>query len=125
MNIVKTTLLSLCAVAILITLTSMKMDRKKEVGAFLQITLEVKSENRNSAGAVYMKYKQPFLDQIDGAISKELLIRSDDVQVIHGFETAAQAEAYLGTALFEKDVVRELKPYLEAGPDVRVYSVFK
>jgi len=103
----------------------MKMDRKKEVGAFLQITLEVKSENRNSAGAVYMKYKQPFLDQIDGAISKELLIRSDDVQVIHGFETAAQAEAYLGTALFEKDVVRELKPYLEAGPDVRVYSVFK
>lgn len=96
-----------------------------ETGAYLEITLDIKAEDRPSAGAVYLKYKNPFLKQIKGATSKELLMRGEDVQVLHGFETEADAKAYLGSALFEKDVVRELKPYLQAGPEVRVYSVFK
>ncbi len=44
---------------------------------------------------------------------------------MHGFKSEADAKAYLSSNLFEKDVVRELKPYLESAPDVRVYSVFR
>ncbi len=32
------------------------------------------------------------------------------------------AKAYLSSELFENDVVRELKPYLESNPEIRVYS---
>ncbi len=101
------------------------MDNKKETGAYLEITLDIKNENRMKAGGVYVKYKQPFLKQIKGATSKELLLRTDDVQVLHGFETQAEANDYLSSALFEQDVVRELKPYLQATPEIRIYSVFK
>lgn len=44
------------------------------------------------AGGVYLKYKQPFLNQIDEATSKELLLRAEDVQVLHGFATEAEAK---------------------------------
>jgi len=103
----------------------MKMDKTQDTGAYLEITLVVKEDNRMQAGGVYVKYKQPFLNKINGATSKDLLMRAEDVQVLHGFETEAQAQAYLSSELFEQDVVRELKPYMEAAPEVRVYSVFK
>lgn len=106
----------------LITLTS--MDMKKETGAYLEITLDISEENRMNAGGVYVKYKDPFLNQIEGATSKELLLRTEDVQVLHGFETEAEAKAYLSSALFEQDVVRELEPYLLSSPEIRIYSVF-
>jgi len=118
-------MLSAFAAIALLTLTSMKMEKTKETGAYLQVTLEIKAENRSKAVAVFLKYKQPFLKQIKGAISKELLIRTEDVQVLHGFESEAEANAYLTTGLFTNDVVTELKPLLESNPEVRVYSVFK
>ena len=90
--------------------------------AFLEITRKVAPENRAAAAAVYEKYKQPFLDEVDGSISKQLLIRDEDVQVLHGFDTVAEAEAYLGSALFKNDVVRELGPLLAADPEIRIYS---
>ena len=117
-------ILSVFAAVSLLTLTSMTMD-KKETKAYLEITLDIKAENRGSAAGVYLKYKQPFLKQIDGATSKELLIRTEDVQVLHGFESEDEAKAYLTTKLFENDVVRELKPFLESNPEIRIYSVFK
>lgn len=117
-------ILSVFAAVSLLTLISMKMD-KKETKAYLEITLDIKTENRGSAAGIYLKYKQPFLTQIDGATSKELLIRTEDVQVLHGFESEDKAKAYLTTKLFENDVVRELKPFLESNPEVRIYSVFK
>ncbi len=98
---------------------------KKETNAHLEITLDVKAENRSNAGAVYVKYKNPFLEQIKGATSKELLLRTEDVQVLHGFESEADAKAYLTTDIFQNDVVRELKPYLESDPEIRIYSIFK
>ena len=91
--------------------------------ALLQITLKINDENREAAGAVYAKYKKPFLDGVTGARSKELLIRDEDVQVLHGFSTEEEAQAYLGTELFSNDVVGELKGLLEADPEVRIYSV--
>ena len=93
------------------------------MSAYLEITLKIKDENRAEAGAVYGKYKQAFLDGVAGAQSKELLMRDDDVQVLHGFSSEENAQAYLATDLFVNDVVGELKSLLEADPEVRIYSV--
>lgn len=90
--------------------------------AYLEITLKIDPQDRAAAGAVYTKYKKPFLTTISGAESKELLIRDDDVQVLHGFASRKQAEAYLNSNLFNKDVVVNLKPLLKADPEVRIYS---
>lgn len=89
---------------------------------YLQITLQIAQANRGTAAGVYEKYKAPFLNTIRGAKSKELLVRDEDVQVLHGFETAQHAAAYLQSELFTADVVENLKPLLEAAPDVRIYQ---
>ena len=91
--------------------------------AYLEITLLIEDDDRASAAEVYNEFKQPFLDHIKGARSKKLLLRNEDVQVIHGFDTAENAAAYLSSELFVNDVVKGLKPYLKAEPDVRVYAV--
>ena len=93
------------------------------MAAYLQITLQVAEANREAAAGVYQQYKQKFLDTIDGATSKELLVRDEDVQVLHGFETPAQAEAYLSTDLFTSDVGGGLSPHLSADPEIRIYQV--
>lgn len=90
--------------------------------AILEITMKVSEANRAKAGAVYSKYRSPFLDQVPGAESKDLLIRNEDVQVLHGFDSRISAESYLGSALFGTDVVSELKPYLMADPEIRIYE---
>ncbi len=89
---------------------------------YLQITLQIAPANRPAAADVYRRYRSPFLDTVAGAKSKVLLVREDDVQVLHGFDTAEQANAYLKSALFTADVVGALKPLLAAAPDVRVYQ---
>lgn len=91
--------------------------------AYLQITLKINAENRANAAKVYTDYKAPFLDTIKGAESKELLIRDEDVQVLHGFASVEDAQAYLQSDLFNKDVVTGLAPYLAADPEVRIYDV--
>ena len=45
------------------------------------------------------------------------------MQVLHGFNTREQAQAYLSSDLFTQDVVEALKPYLNSAPDVRIYDV--
>ena len=45
--------------------------------AYLEITLDIDDADRSAAAGVYAKYKQPFLDTISGALSKELLLRGD------------------------------------------------
>ena len=49
-------------------------------------------------------------------------MRDEDVQVLHGFDQAGQAEAYLDSELFTRDVVGELKPLLAADPEIRIYT---
>ena len=89
---------------------------------YLEITLKIEEQKRGGAAEVYKKYKAPFLNQISGAKSKELLIRNEDVQVLHGFESAEQADNYLKSSLFTNDVVTELSPYLDDAPDIRIYE---
>lgn len=90
--------------------------------AYLEITLKVSNNNRPAAAKVYTDYKEPFLKQIKGAQSKELLIRDEDVQVLHGFASVADANAYLKSDLFNQDVVKGLAPYLDADPVVCIYD---
>ena len=90
--------------------------------AYLEITLQVAAENLSKAGAVYTKYREPFLSGVPGAKSKDLLMRKEDVQVLHGFDSKANAEKYLSSKLFQEDVVSALKPFLTADPEVRIYE---
>lgn len=97
-------------------------DAARIAHAYLEITLKVEASNRAAAAGVYTKYKQPFLDTVPGAISKQLLVRDEDVVVLHGFDSAQHAADYLKSALFTNDVVVALKPLLAASPEVRIYS---
>lgn len=90
--------------------------------AYLEITLQIQQENRSSAGTIYSKYKQQFLDTITGATSKQLLVRDEDVQVLHGFDTRENASKYLESSLFNDDVVSALLPLLITEPEVRIYD---
>ena len=62
--------------------------------------MKVSENDRSAAAGVYTKYRQPFLDTITDAVSKQLLVREDDVQVLHGFASVAEAEGYLKSDLF-------------------------
>lgn len=81
-----------------------------KVKAYLQITMKISNDNRPAAAKVYTDYRQPFLDTIKGALTKDLLIRDEDVQVLHGFDSAENAQAYLSSELFQNDVFVGLKP---------------
>lgn len=91
--------------------------------AYLEITMVIDNGNRPAAAKVYTDYRQPFLDQINGAVSKDLLIRDEDVQVLHGFDSVENAKAYLDSEMFKNDVFVGLKPLWSAVPDVKIYSV--
>jgi len=93
------------------------------MSAYLEITLSIEAKNRSAAAEVYKKYRKPFLTQIQGAQTKRLLVREEDVQVLHGFETVADVQNYLKSSLFTEDVVVQLKPYLDGDPEIRVYDV--
>lgn len=91
--------------------------------AYLEITMVINDANRPAAARVYADYRQPFLTQIKGATSKDLLLRDEDVQVLHGFDTLENAKAYLDSELFKNDVFTGLKPLWSADPDIKIYSV--
>lgn len=90
---------------------------------FLEITMSIALHNRPAAAEVYQKYKGPFLNTIKGAESKQLLIREEDVQVLHGFVSLEDANNYLSSDLFTQDVVTSLQPLFDSAPDIRVYQV--
>ena len=74
------------------------------VKAYLEITMKIDAANRPAAAKVYSDYRQPFLTTIEGALTKDLLIRDEDVQVLHGFDSAEHAKDYLSSSLFQNDV---------------------
>ena len=94
-----------------------------QVKAYLEITMKISDENRSAAAGVYNDYRQPFLDTIEGALTKNLLIRDEDVQVLHGFDSAEHAQAYLSSELFQNDVFVGLKPLWNCDPKVKIYTV--
>ena len=93
------------------------------MAAYLEITLKIDDSDRAAAAGVYQQFRLPFLDTIAGATSKELLVRKEDVQVLHGFSTIDDANAYLTSKLVTNDVVTGLAPLLKADPEIRIYQV--
>ncbi len=93
------------------------------VKAYLEITMKIDEANRPAAAKVYADYRQPFLDTIKGALTKDLLIRDEDVQVLHGFDSVENAKAYLDSKMFKNDVFVGLKPTWSADPEVKIYTV--
>lgn len=93
------------------------------VKAYLEAIMTIDPENREQAAKVYATYRQPFLDDIEGALTKELLVRDEDVQVIHGFDSLEHAKAYLESDLFTTKVAPALQPTWAAEPDIRFYEV--
>ena len=93
------------------------------VKAYLEITMKISNENRPAAAKVYTDYRGPFLEQIAGALTKDLLVRDEDVQVLHGFDSAENAQAYLSSEMFKNDVFVGLQPLWDADPEVRIYTV--
>ncbi len=94
-----------------------------QVKAYLQVIMTIDPENRAAAAKVYNDYRQPFLDTVEGALIKECLVRDEDVQVIHGFDSMEHAKAYLDTELFTTKAFPGLKPTWAADPDIRFYEV--
>ncbi len=93
------------------------------VKAYLEITMKIDAENRPAAAKVYTDYRALFLGTIEGALTKDLLVRDEDVQVLHGFDSAEHAAAYLSSDLFKNDVFVGLKPLWSADPEVKIYTV--
>jgi len=91
--------------------------------AYLEITMDIPEGNRAAAAKVYTDYREPFLKRIAGAVSKDLLVRSEDVQVLHGFDSTASAEAYLKSDMFKDDVFVGLEGLWKSAPDVKIYAV--
>ena len=93
------------------------------VHAYLEITMRIDPKNRPAAAKVYSDYRGPFLERIEGAFTKDLLVRDEDVQVLHGFDSVEHARAYLTSELFTEDVVKGLRPLWIGEPEVRIYAV--
>ena len=93
------------------------------VKAYMEVIMYISEENRPAAAKVYNDYRQPFLDEVEGALTKELLIRDEDVNVIHGFDSMEHAKAYLETELFTEKVAPGLQPLWDKDPDIRFYTV--
>ncbi len=91
--------------------------------AYLEITMKIPKNKRPQAAKVYFDYRGPFLEQIEGAVSKELLVRDEDVQVLHGFDSVDHAKAYLSSDMFKNDVFTGLSPLWEQDPEVRIFEV--
>ena len=100
-----------------------KGDLDMKVNAYLEITMKIAEKNRSAAAQIYEKYRVPFLNTIAGALTKEWLIREEDVQVLHGFDFLEHAAAYLNSQLFQNDVFVELQPLWETEPEVKIYQV--
>ena len=99
-------------------------ERAENPKAYLEITMTIPEANRPAAVKIYTDYRPPFLDTIEGAMTKDLLVRDEDVQVLHGFDSVESAKAYLNSELFQKDVFVGLKPLWSSDPDVKIYAVF-
>ncbi|PCH61445.1 MAG: hypothetical protein COC19_04755 [SAR86 cluster bacterium] len=89
---------------------------------YLQITFKVPAEKRKAALGIFYKNKEIFLYGVAGAQSKTLLVRDEDLQILHRFSSVKMAEIYLSSEVCTVDIVAELGPLLDALPDIRLYE---
>lgn len=94
-----------------------------KVNAYLEITMKIDAEKRPAAAKVYTDYRGSFLAEIKGALTKDLLVRDEDVQVLHGFDSVENAAAYLKSEMFNNDVATGLSPLWNEAPEIKIYTV--
>ena len=81
-----------------------------KVKSHLEITMVVKEKNRESVSKVYYDYKESFLKSINGTLIKDLLVRDENIQVLHGFDSIKNVKAYLSSDMLKNDVFVGLQP---------------
>ena len=90
-----------------------------QVKAYLEITMKIDNDKRPAAAKVYTDYRTPFLKEIKGALTKDLLIREEDVQVLHGFDSAENAAAYLESKCSKTMFLWDLNRFGEQTPKLK------
>ncbi|WP_312191976.1 hypothetical protein [Sphingobacterium sp.] len=93
------------------------------IKTYLQITLKINAAEKGKISGVYDRFKTSFLDQINGATSNELLIGEEYFQLLYGFHTREDAQAFLSTELYNNDILIALKPLMLNNPEIRIYDV--
>ncbi|MGJ1290427.1 hypothetical protein I6I97_21535 [Sphingobacterium multivorum] len=102
------------------------MDNKNKeqmTTAYLQIVLKMNSSNRGELTSTYHKFKDLFREQIKGAKTQELLFSDEDIQLLYGFDTYEDAEAFLSTELYNNIILVALKPLISNNPEIKIYHV--
>ncbi|WP_433900269.1 hypothetical protein [Sphingobacterium puteale] len=91
--------------------------------AYLQVTLKINNSDKGAVSGIYEKFRDSFIDQIKGATSIELLIGDGYIQLLHVFDTAEDAQAFLSTELYNNNILFALKSLMVDTPRVSIYSV--
>lgn len=91
--------------------------------AYLQIVLKMNSSNRGELTSTYHKFKDLFREQIKGAKTQELLFSDEDIQLLYGFDTYEDAEAFLSTELYNNIILVALKPLISNNPEIKICHV--
>ncbi|WP_312743435.1 hypothetical protein [Sphingobacterium multivorum] len=102
------------------------MDNKNKeqmTTAYLQIVLKMNSSNRGELTSTYNKFKDLFREQIKGAKTQELLFSDEDIQLLYGFDTYEDAEAFLSTELYNNIILVALKPLISNNPEIKICHV--
>ena len=93
------------------------------VRAYLQITLQISQPRREEAiTKVYLPNRQRFLERVEGAVSMDMLVREEDIQVLVGFDTPENARAYLASSA-GKEITSQLAGYAKKEPVTAIYDV--
>ena len=71
------------------------------IRAYLQETFTLASTSREEMILqVYAPHRPRFLGRVAGAVSINLLLREEDVQILYGFDTLESAKSFLESAYF-------------------------
>ncbi|MFA5515544.1 MAG: hypothetical protein WDA20_04590 [Desulfuromonadales bacterium] len=93
------------------------------VRAYLQISLPVPPERRDEAiTKVFLPSRQRFDELAEGAVSIDLLVRNEDLQVLAGFDTLEHARAFEKSPA-GRDLTGQLTKLAEKEPTVALYNV--
>ncbi len=93
------------------------------VRAYLQMTLQIPQTKREEAiTKVYLPNRQRFLERVAGAVSMDMLVREEDLQILVGFDTLENARAYLASSA-GKEITSQLAGYARKEPVTAFYDV--
>jgi hypothetical protein len=93
------------------------------IRGFVQVTLAIPESRREEAiTRIFLPARQRFLDRSPGAVSMDLLVREEDVQLLHGFDTFENSRVYLDSGFF-RDLIGQLGETAEKEPVTALYNV--